>query len=71
LNRVKKIYDYSSDSPVKTLALYRVEQENILEDRENQDVKDHAGTKRAGEKLEIQSKQIVKETKNENLREIN
>ena len=30
-----------------------------------------AGTKRAGEKLEIQSKKIVKETKNENLREIN
>jgi len=37
---------------------------------ENKNVDQYKGYKRAGEKLEIESKQIVKDTKAENLKEI-
>jgi hypothetical protein len=56
LNRRKDIYRQTNESPVKTLALYQVERDNMLDNMENKNVKEADGAKRAGEKLEIKSK---------------
>lgn len=70
LNRRKDIYRQTNESPVKTLALYQVERDNILDNMENKNVLDADDTKYAGEKLEIKSKQFTKETKAVNAQEI-
>jgi len=70
LNRNNDIYRKTSESPVKTLELYKVERDHIQENMENKNAIEYTRTQRAGEKLEMQSKQITKATKDENVREI-